>query len=176
MNLPFTRCCWQLAIGSPNNDRGFFCRLCAHQNAAGPAPCETYPSRPITMVLPFAAGGPTDTLARIIACQNASFARVVVLRRTNPEAELDRIDLQHRLDTKEHVRSSGHGLRGGSCELHALIFRSARREGHREGRLSLHGVQRWTAYRCPTQSRRLHARRPCEHAGGARSCGRRLPG
>ena len=55
------------------------------------------------MVLPFAAGGPTDTLARIIACQNASFARVVVWRRTNPEAELDRIDLQHRLDTKEHV-------------------------------------------------------------------------
>jgi hypothetical protein len=36
-------------------------------------------------------------------CQNASFARVVVWRRTNPEAELDRIDLQHRLDTKEHV-------------------------------------------------------------------------
>jgi hypothetical protein len=28
---------------------------------------------------------------------------VVVWRRTNPEAELDRIDLQHRLDTKEHV-------------------------------------------------------------------------
>ena len=35
-------------------------------NAAGPATCENYPSRPITMVLPFAAGGPTDTLARII--------------------------------------------------------------------------------------------------------------
>src|SRR5215468_4394009 len=69
MNLPFMRCCWQLAIGSPNNDRGFFCRLCAHQNAAGPAPCETYPSRPITMVLPFAAGGPTDTLTRIIAAR-----------------------------------------------------------------------------------------------------------
>src|SRR5262249_36825796 len=102
MNLPFMRCCWQLAIGSPNNDRGFFCRLCAHQNAAGPAPCETYPSRPKTMVLPFAAG--SDRYARPNnRCQNASFARVVVWRRTNPEAELDRIDLQHRLDTKEHV-------------------------------------------------------------------------
>src|SRR5215467_247320 len=38
-------------------------------HAAGPATCETYPSRPITMVLPFAAGGPTDTLARIIGAR-----------------------------------------------------------------------------------------------------------
>lgn len=36
-------------------------------SAAVPAMSETYPARPITMVLPFAAGGPTDTLSRIIA-------------------------------------------------------------------------------------------------------------
>jgi tripartite-type tricarboxylate transporter receptor subunit TctC len=36
-------------------------------SASGPAFCKTYPSRPITIVLPFAAGGPTDTLSRIIA-------------------------------------------------------------------------------------------------------------
>ena len=40
-----------------------------NMNAAGPATCETYPSRPITMVLPFAAGGPTDTLMRIIGAR-----------------------------------------------------------------------------------------------------------
>jgi tripartite-type tricarboxylate transporter receptor subunit TctC len=31
------------------------------------AAAETYPSRPITIVVPFPAGGPTDTLGRILA-------------------------------------------------------------------------------------------------------------
>src|SRR5712664_1468667 len=30
---------------------------------------ETFPSRPITLIVPFAAGGPTDVLARILAEQ-----------------------------------------------------------------------------------------------------------
>src|SRR5688572_15032091 len=31
------------------------------------AAAQTYPSRPITVIVPYPAGGPTDTLARILA-------------------------------------------------------------------------------------------------------------
>jgi tripartite-type tricarboxylate transporter receptor subunit TctC len=43
--------------------------VCCGLIAMGPASAENYPSHPITMVLPFSAGGPTDTLARIIGAR-----------------------------------------------------------------------------------------------------------
>ena len=36
-------------------------------NCVGPAPAQTWPERPVTMVVPFAPGGGTDLLGRIIA-------------------------------------------------------------------------------------------------------------
>ncbi len=47
---------------------------------AGPAAGQTYPSRPITMVVPFAAGGPSDAIARLIGqSMSATLGQQVVV-------------------------------------------------------------------------------------------------
>jgi tripartite-type tricarboxylate transporter receptor subunit TctC len=46
----------------------------------GSAGAQTYPSRPITMIVPFAAGGPTDRVARIVAeGMRASLGQPIVI-------------------------------------------------------------------------------------------------
>lgn len=41
-----------------------------------PAAAQTFPSRPVTMIIPFAAGGPTDVVGRIVAeAMSRSLAR-----------------------------------------------------------------------------------------------------
>jgi tripartite-type tricarboxylate transporter receptor subunit TctC len=41
--------------------------LAAFLTASGPAAAEDWPTRPVTMVIPFAAGGPTDAVGRVVA-------------------------------------------------------------------------------------------------------------
>ena len=44
------------------------------------AQAQGYPSRPITMIVPFPAGGPTDTLGRIMAeGMRASLGRTIII-------------------------------------------------------------------------------------------------
>ena len=50
---------------------------------AAPASAQTYPDRPITLVIPFAAGGPTDVVARMMAAPMAkSLGQTVVVENT----------------------------------------------------------------------------------------------
>jgi len=61
--------------------------VCCSLNSIGPAISEMYPSHPITMVLPFSAGGPTDTLARIIAARmQVSLGQPVIIENVSGAA------------------------------------------------------------------------------------------
>ena len=51
------------------------------------AKAQAYPTRPITMVVPYAAGGPTDTIARIMAERlRASLGQIVMVENTTGAA------------------------------------------------------------------------------------------
>lgn len=54
--------------------------LCATIGAfIAPAAAQNYPSRPITLVVPFAAGGPTDVVARVVSRKLADILNVSVV-------------------------------------------------------------------------------------------------
>ncbi|MFZ5474235.1 MAG: tripartite tricarboxylate transporter substrate binding protein BugD, partial [Pseudomonadota bacterium] len=52
--------------------------LCAAL-AFGAASADDYPSKPITLIIPFAAGGPTDTVGRLIAQPMSTYLKQQVV-------------------------------------------------------------------------------------------------
>ena len=46
---------------------------------AGPAPAQDWPTRPLNLIVPYAAGGPVDTIARILAAQLSEVLRQQVI-------------------------------------------------------------------------------------------------
>ena len=71
--------------------------------AALPAAAQDFPNRPVTIVVPFAAGGPTDVIARILAQDMTQTLGQTVLVE-------NKADLMRKLGKKQLILQLHHGL------------------------------------------------------------------
>jgi tripartite-type tricarboxylate transporter receptor subunit TctC len=68
------------------------------------ARAQTYPSRPITIVVPFPAGGPTDAMARILAERMRGPLRQSVIIE-NPRQDMPRTDPRWQTRQPHHSKN-----------------------------------------------------------------------
>src|SRR5437879_13549551 len=75
-------------------------------SAAAP---QSYPSRPVTMVVPFAAGGPVDTIARIVgAPMGKALGQTIVVENVVGASGTIRAGRGARAGPRETTSSAGH--------------------------------------------------------------------
>ena len=73
------------------------------------APAQVYPSRPITMVVPFAAGGPVDTVARILSePMRATLGQSIIVENVTGAAGSIGVGRVARAAPDGHTLSIGH--------------------------------------------------------------------
>ena len=77
--------------------------------AIAAAPAQVYPSRPITMVVPFAAGGPVDTVARILSePMRATLGQSIIVENVTGAAGSIGVGRVARAAPDGHTLSIGH--------------------------------------------------------------------
>src|SRR5712691_490134 len=87
---------------------------------AAEAGAQTYPSRPLTMVVPYSAGGPTDTIARIMAeGMRASLGQTIIVDNTTGAAGTIGVGRVARAAPDGYTIGIGHG---GTHVVNAAIY------------------------------------------------------
>jgi tripartite-type tricarboxylate transporter receptor subunit TctC len=82
---------------------------CLVSLAPAAAPAQPFPSRPVTMIVPFAAGGPTDVLARVVGeAMSRNLGQTVVIDNTTGAAGTIAVGKAVRAANDGYTMSIGH--------------------------------------------------------------------
>src|SRR4051794_7474662 len=108
---------------------------------AAPAQAQNYPTRSITMIVPFAAGGPTDVIARIVTGHMAqTLGQTIIIENAVGAGGTTATTRASRATNDGYTLITGHmGTHAASVPLYPKLRSEERRVG-KECR------SRWSAY------------------------------